>query len=508
MIDINKAKQKILELVLQGKLTKQLESDGDAKDLLSQIIKEKQNALANNKNVVASYASPNIIDNSEMPFEIPKTWVWSLFGDIAVIERGGSPRPIKTYLTDKEDGINWIKIGDVEKNDKYIEQTKEKIIKDGVKHSREVFPGDFLLTNSMSFGRPYISKIKGCIHDGWLLIRVDEKLFNKDYLYYLLLSRFLYNQFVDKAAGSTVSNLNIDKVKMALLPVPPAKEQKRIVDIVEKLYEKLDKIDEAQKKYQKDKKILKSKIIEAGIKGQLTKQLESDGNAKDLLDEIRKEKEKLIKQGKIKRNNKESYIYKNPNDNLYYEKYQDGTEKCIQDELPFEIPENWVWCRLENICDIINGFTPLRSNKAYWNNGDIPWFTIEDIRHQGRIITKTEQHITKEALSKDSKRIIPKDSVLLCCTASVGEFAYTKIPLTTNQQFNGLVIKRCNEHFISPLYLFTFSRTLKKQIIQRAGGTTFGFLSVGELSKFFVSIPPFTEQERIVKQIEELFNTI
>ena len=270
------------------------------------------------------------------------------------------------------------------------------------------------------------------------------------------------------------------------------------------MFEILDKIDEAQKKYKKDKEILKSKIIEAGIRGKLTKQLKSDGNASDLLDEIRKEKEELIKESKIKRYKKETYIYKNSKDNLYYEKYQDGTEKCVQDELPFEIPDNWVWCRLENIGDIINGFTPLRSNKAYWDNGDIPWFTIEDIRHQGRIITKTEQHITKEALSKDSKRIIPKDSVLLCCTASVGEFVYTKIPLTTNQQFNGLIIKRCYKCFILPLYLFSFSQTLKKQIIQRAGGTTFGFLSVGELAKFFVSITSLSEQKRIITIVEKL----
>ena len=504
MIDVNKAKQKILELALQGKLTKQLKSDGDTRDLLFQIKNEKKILGAIKKNVEVKHESLNENDDFETPFEIPKNWVWVLFREISIIERGGSPRPIKAFLTDKDDGINWIKIGDVGKDDKYIEKTKEKIIEKGVKHSREVLPGDFLLTNSMSFGRPYISKIKGCIHDGWLLIRVDEKCLNKDYLYYLLLSKFLYNQFIDKAAGSTVSNLNIDKVKTALLPLPPIKEQERIVDIVEKLYEKVDKIEESQKKYKNDKKILKSKIIEAGIRGKLTKQLKTDGNASDLLDEIRKEKEKLIKEGKIKRDKKENYIYKNLKDNLYYEKYQDGTEKCIQDELPFEIPKNWVWCRLENICDIVNGFTPLRSNKAYWDNGDIPWFTIEDIRCQGRIIIKTEQHITKKALTKDSKRIIPKDSVLLCCTASVGECAYTKIPLTTNQQFNGLVIKRCYKCFILSLYLFSFSQTLKKQIIQRAGGTTFGFLSVGELAKFFVSIPPLSEQKRIINIVEKL----
>lgn len=509
MIDVNKAKQKILDLAIRGKLTKQLKSDGNAADLLAEIQKEKerQNIEARKTRpyiVEASCASPNVDNDSEMPFEIPENWVWCKLGEVTAIERGGSPRPIKAFLTSDENGTNWIKIGDVEKNGKYITKVKERIIKDGEKHSRKVFPGDFLLTNSMSFGRPYISKIEGCIHDGWLVIRGNDNIYTSDYLYYYLSSAFAFNQFSESVSGATVDNLSIDKVKSSWFSLPPLAEQNRIVEKVDKLFAILDKIDEAQKKYQKDKDILESKIIEAGIRGKLTKQLKSDGNASNLLDEIRKEKEKLIKEGKIKRDKKETYIYKNPKDNLYYEKYQDGTEKCIQEELPFEIPKNWVWCRLENICDIINGFTPLRSNKAYWDNGDIPWFTIEDIRHQGRIITKTEQHITKGALSKDSKRIIPKDSVLLCCTASVGEFAYTKIPLTTNQQFNGLIIKRCYKCFILPLYLFSFSQTLKKQIIQRAGGTTFGFLSVGELAKFFVSIPPLSEQKRIINIVEKL----
>ena len=110
---------------------------------------------------------------------------------------------------------------------KYIYSTHEKIIPEGESKSRRVYPGDFLLTNSMSFGRPYISKIEGCIHDGWLLIH-DLTGFDPDYLYYLLSSSYLYGQFTVKASGSTVDNLNIDKVKAAFIPLPPLAEQKRI----------------------------------------------------------------------------------------------------------------------------------------------------------------------------------------------------------------------------------------------------------------------------------------
>ena len=180
------------------------------------------------------------ITNEEVPFSIPSNWKWTHLGNVSYIVRGGSPRPIKEYITTREDGINWIKIGDVEKGGKYIYSTHEKIIPEGESKSRRVYPGDFLLTNSMSFGRPYISKIEGCIHDGWLLIH-GLGGFDPDYLYYLLSSTYLYGQFTEKASGSTVDNLNIDKVKAAVIPLPPLSEQRRIakkIDEVMPLFEK------------------------------------------------------------------------------------------------------------------------------------------------------------------------------------------------------------------------------------------------------------------------------
>ena len=113
-----------------------------------------------------------------MPFELPKGWEWERLGNISTIARGGSPRPIKAYITNDANGVNWIKIGDTEKDGKYIFSTKEKIKPEGVSKSRFVKSGDFLLTNSMSFGRPYILKTEGCIHDGWLVIGdgCDENL--------------------------------------------------------------------------------------------------------------------------------------------------------------------------------------------------------------------------------------------------------------------------------------------------------------------------------------------
>lgn len=156
-------------------------------------------------------------------------WEIKKLGDVCLIERGGSPRPIKAFLTDADNGINWIKIGDASENSKYITSTKEKIIPDGMKKSRFVHKGDFLLSNSMSFGRPYILAVDGCIHDGWLVIHDNDNRFDKSYLYYYLGSPNIYNEFKRLAVGGVVSNLNSELVRNVKVSIPPIAEQERIV---------------------------------------------------------------------------------------------------------------------------------------------------------------------------------------------------------------------------------------------------------------------------------------
>ena len=156
---------------------------------------------------------------------IPDNWEVKRLGDNVDILRGGSPRPIENYLTTKADGINWIKIGDVRPNDKYIRKTEEKIIPEGKSRSREVHKGDFILSNSMSFGRPYILQIDGCIHDGWLAIQNYQDTFDTDFLYYLLGSDEIFQQYIEMAAGSSVQNLNKEKVAKLLVPIFDKKEQ-------------------------------------------------------------------------------------------------------------------------------------------------------------------------------------------------------------------------------------------------------------------------------------------
>ena len=156
-------------------------------------------------------------------------------GLIATITRGASPRPIKNFITDTKDGVNWIKIGDVDPDAKYITKTQEKITFKGADKSRRVQKGNFILSNSMSFGRPYILKIDGCIHDGWLSIADFEERVSPDYLYYLLSSNDIQQEMRKRASfGGAVQNLNADIVRALELKIPSFREQARIVSILDR----------------------------------------------------------------------------------------------------------------------------------------------------------------------------------------------------------------------------------------------------------------------------------
>ena len=191
-------------------------------------------------------------------------WEYKKLGEVCSIARGGSPRPIKDYITNDPNGLNWIKIGDTDMGGKYIYSTKEKIKPEGLKKSRWVEEDEFLLSNSMSFGRPYILKTNGCIHDGWLVLRDYQKYLNIDFFYYVLSSENVQRQFRIKAQGSTVSNLNTDRVASVTIPIPPLSEQQSIVDYLDSAFAKIDamkanaekRLNEAKSLFQASLKIM------------------------------------------------------------------------------------------------------------------------------------------------------------------------------------------------------------------------------------------------------------
>ena len=185
----------------------------------------------------------------------------------------------------------------------------------------------------------------------------------------------------------------------------------------------------------------------------------------------------------------------------YYEKIGGKTLKLF---VEFEIPNKWALARLRSVVDIINGFTPSRTNPGYWKDGDIPWMTVEDINDQGKYFSKTKQCINGELLNV-SNRLVPPYSTFLCCTsATIGKVAINTITTTSNQQFNGLVIK--NKKVIVNEYLFIFCLTLKNKLLEIAGITTFPFVSVSKLGDILIPLPPVTEQDKIVKKLKAIEN--
>ena len=228
---LNKAKLKILQIPLPP-LDEQKRIAGilDAADALRA---KRREALAQLDTLLQS----TFLDMFGDPVTNPMGWEERRIDSVFKVARGGSPRPIQAYLTESDDGLNWIMIGDASADSRYITSTKKRIKPEGLSKSRMVHEGDFLLTNSMSFGKPYILKTEGCIHDGWLVLSPKDKRMSADFFYNLLSTGALYRQFSKKAAGAVVKNLNIKLVSQILVPVPPLDLQNRFATIVESVEE-------------------------------------------------------------------------------------------------------------------------------------------------------------------------------------------------------------------------------------------------------------------------------
>lgn len=264
MMDIDKIKQKILDLAIRGKLVPQDPNDEPASVLVEKIKAEKEKMVKEGKIKPSKDESYIYKDSDNCYYEnqlktIPDNWMLCKFGSIVSIKRGASPRPIKSHLTNSEDGVNWIKIGDALPGDIYINSTAQKIKKESIDKSVFLKKGALILSNSMSFGRPYILNIDGCIHDGWLAIEIYDNSINKEFLQYILQGYMWY--FKSKASGSGVDNLNIDKVKDMPFALPPIKEQKRILNKLRKIDEFLKKIDVAYDEIQNYAEAIKHKIL-------------------------------------------------------------------------------------------------------------------------------------------------------------------------------------------------------------------------------------------------------
>ncbi|WP_278999809.1 restriction endonuclease subunit S [Ruminococcus bicirculans (ex Wegman et al. 2014)] len=521
-------KNSILQMAVQGKLVPQDPGDEPASVLLQRIKAEKQELIKTGKikkdkksseifrgathNLPYAFCEQigkEIRDISdELPFEIPDSWEWVRLGSICEIARGGSPRPIKQFLTDDPNGINWIKIGDSDKGGKYINETKEKIIPEGMSKSRFVHRGDFLLTNSMSFGRPYILNVDGCIHDGWLVLSGYQTAYDKDFLYYLLASSFAYYQFCEVVSGAVVKNLNSDKVACALFPLPPINEQHRIVAKIEELLPYIERYGKAEEHLTAINttfpEALKKSILQEAVQGKLVPQDPDDEPASVLLERIRAEKQVLIKAGKIRKDKHESAII--TRDKIPYE-IIDGKERCLADEVPFEIPDSWCWCRLSNVSIIQEG-AGIRTYQYRTSGTQI--LTVTNILEGSVDMKKATKYIaTEEYLDKYQHLTLNiGDIVSSCSGASWGKTAIWDYGDTVMLNTSTLRLRFFNDTAYN-MYLYWLTKTplFKNQLIAQLSGMqpNFGY---SHYSKVLIPLPPLAEQHRIVAKIEEIMPMI
>ena len=433
--------------------------------------------------------------DEEIPFEIPQGWEWSRMGSIG--DWGAGATPAKGNTSYYGGNILWLRTGEL--NNSIVNDTEIKITDKALKECslRLNKAGDVLIAMyGATIGKVAIAGCELTTNQACCAC-TPIGIFNY-YLFYFLMGNQV--DFIKKGEGGAQPNISREKLVAHLMPIPPIQEQHRIVERIKDVLPLTDKyahsqiaLDELNRSINGK---LKKSILQEAIQGRLVPQVAEEGTAQELLEQIKLEKQKLVKEGNLKKSAlSDSVIYKG-DDNKYFEKI--GTiEKDITDEIPFEIPNSWCWIRLNNLCNITNGFTPLRTEPKFWENGNINWFTVEDIRKQGEYIYQTTQKITELAVSKD--RIVRAGSVLLCCTASVGQCAMTMIPTTTNQQFNALTIKEEYRCLVNDEFLYLFVKTLAPILHDLAGKTTFEFISVKKVGNILVPIPPVLEQCRICK---------
>ena len=487
----------ILQYAMEGKLVKQDSNDEPASELVKRS-QDKKIELIKNGELKKSKKLP-VITDGEKPFNIPDNWAWSRLGDLFTILRGGSPRPIKSFLTNDENGINWIKIGDTDPNSKYITKTEEKIIPEGLKKSRAVHIGDFVLSNSMSFGRPYILKINGAVHDGWLIISDYDQVFNKDFLYYLLLSSFVKKQFSIAATGSTVKNLNRERVANTIGVIPPLEEQKRIVAKIEKLMPLVDEYAESYNRLQnidnefEDK--LKQSVLQYAMERKLVKQNPNDEPASELIKKIENEKAELIKEGKIKKSKKLPAI--------------------TDDDKLFDIPDSWKWLRLGNITNFVGTgmVVPANQQSEFQYAGMLPYFKMNNIGNwNGKFGVgdwvyipeneKVEKYFLKSGQllfnTRNSKELVGKTTVV---PDNISEKIVANNNILRIESFQHMKLSFVSYYLISPVSRYIFS-TLT------TATTNVAAIYQKQLKEIVIPIPPLEEQKRIVTKIKKLMNSI
>ena len=497
-------RQKILDLAIKGKLVPQDPNDEPASKLLERIREEKEQLIKDGKlkrDKKESYIFVGddklhyekfsdgsvVCIEDEIPFEIPDTWAWCRLSEIIKLISGQDLQ--SNQYNDEGNGMLYITGASC------IENEKLK------KNRWTEYP------KSISIKNDILISCKGSI--GTIAINTEDKVHIARQIMAIRTNSYCYNLFIkilikniipviqSKSKG-VIPGIERKDILDSLVAIPPLSEQQRISETVETLLQLVETIDSDKIDLSDLIKQTKAKVLDLAIKGKLVPQDQNDEPVDKLLEKIREEKEKLIKEGKLKRDKNETYIFKNSDDNSYYEQI-DGETVCIDDDLPFEIPDSWRWCKLGNIGDWGAGSTPNRNKFEYYNNGTIPWLKTGDL-NDGYINTVPE-YITEKALKETSVCIKPKGSILIAMYgATIGKLGILNIDSTTNQ-----ACCACQCIHINNLYLFYYLMSQRNNLKEMGMGGAQPNISRELLVNYYFALPPVNEQLKIVSKIKDIF---
>ena len=386
-----------------------------------------------------------------------------------------------------------------------IKTTKEQISEEAANSlMRESSPINTLLMSfKLTVGRTAILDIEAYHNEAIVSIYpyIDKKFMLRNYLFYTLPILANIGDSKDAIKGKTLNSKSLNNL---LIPLPPLNEQQRIVEEIEELIPHIKHYGKAQAELdllnRNIKEQLKKSVLQYAIEGKLVPQDEAEGTAEVLLEQIQKEKQKLYEENKLKKKDLEHSIIFKGEDNKYYEKIGKNIT-CIDEKIPFEIPNGWVWARMGQIGDWGAGSTPPRSNPNYYN-GKILWLKTGELNNG--IVFDTEEKITEKAFQECSLRINKVGNVLIAMYgATIGKLAIAGKELTTNQACCG-----CSPYLINNWYLFYFLMASREQFIKRGEGGAQPNISRVKLVEHLIPLPPLSEQQRIVNTIQNIFRCI
>lgn len=513
-------KNSILQWAIQGKLVPQDPNDEPASVLLERIRAEKarlvkEKKIKKDKNESIIYRSE---DNSyyekflatgevkcideEIPFEIPQGWEWERWGNIALSIQYGYNAPAL-----ERGDIKMVRISDIHDNVVQWENVPFCNIEACDIDTYLLKENDILFARTGgTVGKSFLvqSVPEPAIYAGYLIRTRYSQELCPQYLKVFMESQLYWEQLKSGTIATAQPNCNGKTLGRMLLPIPPKAEQSRLVQKLTSLTPMFQRYAKAQQDLDNlnesiDDKLKKS-ILQEAIQGKLVPQIAEEGTAGELLEQIKQEKLHLVKKGKLKKSALvDSVIYKS-DDNKYYE--QVG-KKCldITEQIPFEIPENWVWVRMGQIGDWGAGSTPQRGNANYYN-GKILWLKTGELNNG--IVYDTEEKVTQKAFQDYSLRMNKIGDVLIAMYgATIGKLAIVGKELTTNQACCG-----CTPYLIYNWYLFYFLMASRDSFIKKGEGGAQPNISRVKLVEHLIPLPPLKEQYRIVAQIEKLFEQL